>query len=251
MLDWERAEKSRCSADEKRQCIPLITEILDYNRLCRREGLLILKETAEDVSHPLLQKGFRLLPESPPISTLNEIFDDYILSSHATGAELLELFIIKKGCIGISSGTAQQLLAEALFALIGDEGYRKYQLSQENQEQHFFEEMIQQGKAAPQESKSGAGEKILILGDDEIKDSLTAIDSRDLGPFLKHETPAVQARIFQNISRKNQVTLWEEISLLWISPRDWEAKAKKIERIFKRRWGTEEKKKKSETWKQN
>ena len=88
--DWQFSRKIKCSDDEKRDCMKLISDLINMSIMARRNGLLSLVQLAEESSFFLLNKGLQLVVDGVTPQVVRNVLESYILSGGLEGKALLE-----------------------------------------------------------------------------------------------------------------------------------------------------------------
>ena len=95
--DLEFAQKIKCSEDEKRECLKLVSHLVALAKKARAYGMLSLAKDAEETSSFLLRKGIQLATDGAKPRVVRSVMEFYIVSGNYSGKDLLERCIIHPG----------------------------------------------------------------------------------------------------------------------------------------------------------
>ena len=121
MLDLELREYIKCSKEEKRDCLPLIEEIVGWAEMAVKGGLLDLEDEVIGVKNQLLKTGMSLVIDGCESEIVKSVMDDMIVASGKTGVELLRQLIVREGVLSIQSGYNPRIIELRLSAMLGEE----------------------------------------------------------------------------------------------------------------------------------
>lgn len=216
IYDAEFCQQIRVSKAEKRQCLDLISEILDLATSARNYGLLSLGKEAEENASFLLRKGLQLALDGVKSQRARTILELYIFTDDYTGKDLLERCIILEGVIGILEGLHPKLLKELLLSFLGESGYAMYQNEYEPQEKQRLEIYLNKVENQPAASKSAAdlGELIEPLHDSVIQRFLQVINIDDLAKVMVELNGSIQIKIFNNLPDRGAFLLLDTVEQL-------------------------------------
>jgi hypothetical protein len=128
LTETQSVYASPFTAADKRECLPLIETIIKLANLARKEGVLALEEAAIRLdSLFLLQKGLLLVVDGTDPSIIREILENFIISSHLQGAELLRQLMSLEGTLAIQAGENPRIIEEKLLSLLGEQFYEEAQ----------------------------------------------------------------------------------------------------------------------------
>lgn len=211
--DWAFARRIRCSAEDQRQCLHLISEILQVAKKARSLGLLSLIETIETCTNHFLQKGLQLIVDGEKPHAVREILEISIMSGGFRGRELLERCIILEGLIGIQAGLNPRSIRELLLSFLGEEIVRAYETEFENGPRGdldgFFKTLEQSQPPSPAQSPLSL--LFSKLGDEAIQQCLKEISTLDLAKALKTMNAKTQMRIFNTLPKPGALFLRETL----------------------------------------
>ena len=121
--DLEFAQKIKCSEEDKRHCLGLVSFLLALAKKARTYGMLALAKDAEETPSFLLSKGIQLATDGAKPQVVRSVLEFYILSGDYQGRELLERCLILEGVLAIQDGLHPKLLKELLLSFFGEEDY--------------------------------------------------------------------------------------------------------------------------------
>jgi hypothetical protein len=202
--NWRFGQKSKCSSEEKRECLKLVSELIVLSKVARRNGLLSLVPYAEKSSSFLLRKGLALVVDGVNPQVTREVLESYILSGDYSGKELLERCITLEGVAAIQKGLHPKVAKEFLLSFLGEESYAIFEKEFEDQNKDTLEMYLQSLEdATASSSKEPRLDNIISrLKNDEIEKFLMEINTGDLAKTIKGIGGQAQIRLFNNLSRK-------------------------------------------------
>ena len=214
--DWEFGERIRCSEDEKRQCIALVSQIVSMAKMAKRNGLLALVQVAEETPSFLLRKGLQLVLEGVQPSLVKTTLEYYVLSGSYTGKDLLERCIIMEGVLAIQNGINPQIIQELLLSLFGESGHEAYEAEfgykKSERQDAFFKKISKDRAETPLSSK--LGHTLMQLDDQSIQQCLKEISTVDLARALKGIEGDAKIKIFKNLPKRSAAILQETVEHL-------------------------------------
>ncbi len=214
--DAEFCQQIRVSDDAKRQCLVLITKIIQMAISARNYGLLSLGKHAEENPSFLMRKGLELALDGVNGQTARTILELYIFTEDYTGQDLLERCIIMEGVIGIIEGIHPKLLKEMMLAFLGESGHVMYQEEFESREKKkldaYLKEVIK--KPAGSDMAARLGKEIESLDDSDIKRFLQIVNIDDLAKTVKDLKGQVQIRLFRILPERGARLLLEAVEQL-------------------------------------
>jgi hypothetical protein len=211
--DWAFARRIRCSAEDRRQCLHLISEILLLAKKARSLGLLSLIETIENCPNRFLKRGLQLIVDGEKPHAVREILEITILSGGFRGKQLLERCIILEGLMAIQGGLNPNSIRELLLAFLGEEGSQAYEAEFEADTvgalDGFLKTMGQSQPPCPAPSQLN----LLFnkLSDEQIQECLKEISTADLAKALKRMNAKTQMRIFNTLPKRGALFLRETL----------------------------------------
>jgi hypothetical protein len=211
--DAEFCQQIRVSADAKRQCLGLVSEILFLATKARNYGLLSLGKEAEESASFLLRKGIQLAMDGVKSQTARTILELYIFTEDYTGKDLLECCLILEGVMGILEGMHPKLLREILLSFLGESGHNLYKEEFETREKEKLESYLKKIEEKPAASSSSAklGNVIANLNGKAIKQFLQVINIDDLAKAIKDMDGRVQIKVFNHLPERGASLLLESV----------------------------------------
>ena len=211
--NWQFSQQSNCSDEEKRECLSLVSELIDLSKVARRNGLLSLVPYAEKNSSFLLRKGLQLVVDGVSPQITREVIESYILSGNYSGKQLLERCIILEGVAAIQQGLHPKVAKELLLSFLGEESYAIFEKKFENRNEDTLEMYLQKLEdSGDSPGKQSRLDHILLkLDDDEIEQFLMEINTADLAKGIKGLDGQTQKKLFSSLSRKAASALREVI----------------------------------------
>jgi hypothetical protein len=211
--NWQFSQKSNCSDEEKRECLSLVSELIDLSKVARRNGLLSLVPYAEKNSSFLLRKGLQLIVDGVSPQITREVIESYILSGNYSGKQLLERCIILEGVAAIQKGLHPKVAKELLLSFLGEESYAIFEKKFENRNEDTLEMYLQklEDSGGSPGKQSRLDHILLKLDDDEIEQFLMEINTADLAKGIKGLDGQTQKKLFSSLPRKAASALREVI----------------------------------------
>ena len=202
--DWQFSQKIKCGDEEKRQCMQLISDLIDLSVMARRNGLLSLIQVAEESASFLLKKGLQLVVDGVAPQVVRNVLENYILSGDFNGKALLERCIILEGVAAIQQGMHPKVTKELLLSFLGEAGYDVYQKEFENSSGESVDAFLKKIEDTPACSMLGKklDQSILKLDDGALEKFLMEINTGDLAKSMKCIGGKAQLRIFNRLSQK-------------------------------------------------
>ena len=200
--DWRFGQKSKCSNQEKRECLSLVSELIALSKVARRNGLLSLVPYAEENASFLLRKGLQLVVDGVNPQVTREVLESYILSGDYSGKELLERCIVLEGVAAIQKGLHPKVAKEFLLSFLGEESYTIFENEFDDRNRNTLEIYLQKLEDTTADKESGLDKIILKLNNDEIEKFLMEINTGDLAKALKSLGGRAQIRLFNSLSQK-------------------------------------------------
>jgi len=214
--DWQFSQKIKCSDDEKRKCMKLISDLIAMSVMARRNGLLSLIQVAEESSSFLLKKGLQLVVDGVTPQVARNVLESYIVSGNFEGKALLERCIILEGVAAIQQGLHPKVTKEYLLSFLGEDSYEIYQKEFEGESRDSLGSYL--NKIEDTQASSTIGKRldqiILKLDDEAIEKFLMEINTGDLAKSMKCMGGKAQLRIFNNLSTKAADALREIVEEL-------------------------------------
>ena len=204
--NWQFSQKSKCSSEEKRACLELVSELVALSRVARRNGLLSLVPYAEKSTSFLLRKGLQLVADGVNPQVTRDVLESYILSGDYYGKDLLERCIILEGVAAIQKGLHPKVAKEYLLSFLGEESYVVFEEKFEDRNNDTLETYMQKLEdpdsplSAPTETQLDT--IIMTLKNEDVQKFLMEINTADLARALKGLGGQAQIRLFNNLSPK-------------------------------------------------
>ena len=204
--NWQFSQKSKCSNEEKQECLKLVSELVVLSRVARRNGLLSLVPHAENSSSFLLRKGLQLVVDGVNPQVTREVLESYILSGDYKGKALLERCIILEGVAAIQKGLHPKVAKEYLISFLGEESYAVFEEKFEDRHKDSLEAYLQKLEDPDSPHSFSANPQlddiILKLKNDDVERFLMEINTGDLAKAIKGLGGQAQIRLFNNLSQK-------------------------------------------------
>ena len=200
--NWRFSQKIKCSIEEKRECLNLVSELIDLSKVARRNGLLSLVPYAENNSSFLLRKGLQLVVDGVNPAVTREILESYILSGDYSGKELLERCIVLEGVAAIQKGLHPKVAKEFLLSFLGEESYTVFEEKFDGRDRDTLQTYLQKLEATAVPSDSRLDTIITKLKNEQIEKFLMEINTGDLAKTLKSLGGQAQIMLFNNLSEK-------------------------------------------------
>ena len=216
IYDAEFCQRIRVNKAEKRECLGLVSELLDLATSARNYGLLSLGKEAEEHSSFLMRKGLQLALDGVKSQRARTILELYIFNTDSTGKDLLVSCIILEGVIGILEGMHPKLLKELLLSFLGESGYEMYQNEYEPLEKQRLEAYLNkiENQTAASESAADLGELIEPLHDSVIQRFLQVINIDDLAKVIVELDGHLQIKLFNNLPERGAFLLLDTVERL-------------------------------------
>ena len=204
LYDWQFSQKIKCGAEEKRECLKLISDLVNLSIMTRRHGLLSLIQVAEESSSFLLNKGLQLVVDGVTPQVVRSVLESYILSGDFEGKALLERCIILEGVAAIQQGLHPKVTKEFLLSFLGEDNYEFYHKEFEAENRDSLDAYLKKIEDTPPTSKIGAklDRLVMKLDDDAVEKFLMHINTGDLAKSMKSMGGQAQLRIYNNLSKK-------------------------------------------------
>jgi len=211
--DLEFAERIKCSEDEKRQCIKLVSDLISLANKARNYGMLSLVIDAEETTSFLMRKGIQMATDGAKPQVVRSILEFYIISGNFKGKDLLERCIILEGLVAIQEGLHPKLLKELLLSFFGEKDHQILNEDLEDKSKKSIKTFL--NKIQNTQATSPKGEKlsafILKLSDDAVKELLKEVNTLDLAKAVKEMSGRAIIKILNNMWQKGAVMLTEAL----------------------------------------
>ena len=222
IFDGKIAKRAQCDITEKRQCITLISKLVEISEKARREGLLAIEDIVDTMTHPLLIKGLELVVDGTDIEAVRNILMNYIYFGRAEGRVLLEQCIICEGILAIQEGENPKIIREKLVAYLGGldtqgsenwnfltEVENKFKEDEQRKLRQYLEAV--KDKRPYSENTKILDEFIPNLKQDEILAILREIDSGSLSIALVGASGKVIIKLFNSVSEAYKPFLKDDL----------------------------------------
>lgn len=234
--DWAFARRVRCSEEDKRQCLHLISDILVLAKKARSLGLLSLIEYIEEFPTPFLRKGLQLIVDGEKPHTVREILEIAIMADGFRGRELLERCIILEGLMGVQAGLNPKSIKEMLLSFLGEECARTYESEFRDStggDKDGFLKTFEQSQP-PTPVPSNLNLLMGTLSDEDIEMCLKEISTTDLAKVFKGLTAKAQKRIFSTLPKRGAAFLKEALEQMEeVAPDEMAEAQERIEAVLK------------------
>lgn len=212
IYDWSFADRLQCSQYDRRQCLELVTELVNLAAKARRLGLLSLVETIDGEMHFLLDKGLQLVVDGVKPEVVRRILENYILSDNCRGKELLIRCLILEGISGIQNGANPKNLKEMLLSLFGADGPAAYDRIYQQNGENDLDGLLKSLEKTDLPGASNQGSALGELSDRDVRECLKEINTLDLARAVQAMSGKDQMRIFKNLSRRGASHLQEVLA---------------------------------------
>lgn len=127
MINFEIANRMKCTAEEKYNLLALIDMIIQISDVAAKGGLdaQYLNNYPKQIPF-LLKKGLMLVISGIDLQTVTDILNNYIMSGNYEGAELLKRIIIRDGVRCIQRGDPPAVIREVLTSYLGEDFVSEY-----------------------------------------------------------------------------------------------------------------------------
>jgi len=222
IFDTKIAKKAQCDIIEKRQCISLISKLVEISEKARREGLLGIEDILDTITNPLLIKGLELVIDGTDQKAVKDILLNYIYFGRAEGRILLEQCIICEGILAIQEGENPKIVREKLVAYLGgldtqgsenwnflNEVENKFKEDEQCKLKQYLENI--KDKRSYSENTRILDEFIPNLKQEEILAILREIDSASLSIGLAGASGRVITKLFNSVSEAYKPFLMDDL----------------------------------------
>jgi len=203
--NWEFGPNIKCSDQDRRRCLGLVSQIVSMAVQSRQFGLLALADILDESQPFLLRKGFQLIADGVKPHVVESIMNLYVLCGNYTGKDLLERCIILEGVLAIQNGLNPKIIKELLLSFFGEEGYQLYRAEFEEEENAKLKAFYK-GLASAEETPARASKLDRLLPnleDDSIRKILKEIDTVDLATAVKGMEERSQLKIIRNMPKRS------------------------------------------------
>lgn len=214
------AEKIRCTEEEKHSCMDTVKKLLTLIQAARCRGLLELESLVENEKYSspaLIRLGVQLIVDGTDPSIVQEIFENYMITSRLTNREFLESMLAGTGILAMQQGENPEHIKEKLCSLFGLE-FRDAFLD------YFKQERIEQ---ALEEAYELHKEKLDMFHKTRRLDFIPEqMDDRSIQRVIREISPPaleialagshskVIKRFLNNMGKRRQQQFWDDIHCL-------------------------------------
>lgn len=229
LFNYQMAQEAQCTIEKKRECITLISQIVELSEIARREGLLAIEDVLDRMTHPLLIKGLELIINGTKPDMLEKILTTYIFFGNAKGKILLEQCIVCEGILSIQRGENPKLIREKLVAYFGGldsqgsknwnfltEVEKKFKEDEQRKLSHYLENIKK--KEAYSANTKILDEIIPSLNQEQIMALLREVESSSLALALTGASGKVIIKIFASVSEAYKPFLKDDLERCFNSP---------------------------------
>lgn len=121
MFDLNIGQKIQCTTNEKRECLDLLNNILEFSAITRKYGLLRLESEIDKFSSNFMRKALQLIVQGVEPNYIRTILQNYIIVGDYKGKTLLERVLITEGVLSIQAGENPLLIREKLSSFFGED----------------------------------------------------------------------------------------------------------------------------------
>jgi hypothetical protein len=214
--DLEFARKIKCSEEDKRHCLNLVSFLLTLAKKARTYGMLALAKDAEETSSFLLSKGIQLATDGAKPQVVRSVLEFYILSGDFSGKDLLERCIILEGVLAIQDGLHPKLLKELLLSFFGEKDYDTFRDELTKTGKNDLGEYLQEIKESEAGSLTGfkLSNIVLKMDDATVEELLKEMNTSDLARAVKDLSGKALTKIFTNMQKKGAMALKETLETM-------------------------------------
>jgi hypothetical protein len=211
--DLEFARKIKCSAEDKRHCLELVSFLLALAKKARTYGMLALAKDAEETPSFLLSKGIQLATDGAKPQVVRSVLEFYILSDDYSGKELLERCIILEGVLAIQDGLHPKLLKELLLSFFGEKDYSMFKEELTKTSKNDLGEYLRGIKESEAGSLTGfkLSNIVLKMDDATVEELLKEMNTSDLARAVKDLNGKALTKIFSNMQKRGAMALKENL----------------------------------------
>lgn len=102
----------------KNKIYQLTTTIMSLSTQAKREGLLTLTDSINDISEKDFRFGLQLVIDGTDAEYIEQFYDNIILSNKMKGNKLILIRIMKAGILSLQAGDNLRVLALKMYTLI-------------------------------------------------------------------------------------------------------------------------------------
>lgn len=233
---WAFARRIRCSEEEKRQCLHLVSDILVLAKKARSLGLLSLIEYIENCSTPFLRKGLQLIVDGEKPHAVREILEIAIMAGGSRGKELLERCIILEGLMAVQAGLNPKSIKEMLLSFLGEKISQRFDAEFNEGASGDMDTFLKTLEQSQPPSPEPSNLNLLMdkLSNQEIEMCLKEISTMDLAKSFNCLSAKIQKRIFSTLPKRGAAFLREALEQMdAVTPEEGIQAQERIESVLK------------------
>lgn len=212
--NWEFATRARISEEERRQLVDTVLYLSEVAGEIRRSGLMDMEGRLDQLPHFLLRKGLGLILSGHSAAEIRHILQIQIIMGEYRGRDLLERCLIMETVLAVQQGAKPRAIIELLTAFLG-EGY----LIKDPAEKEFVDYLKHLKQEPETDNAATLLDSILETCDqNQLQTLLQNLDTPTLALALKRAKNRTLLQIYDSMSTKAGVLLWEEITDLGEAP---------------------------------
>jgi hypothetical protein len=236
IYDWALARRIRCSKQDRRNCLQLVSEILVLAKKARSLGLLSLIETIDTCPRPFLKKGLQLVVDGERPHAVREILEISILAGGFRGRELLERCMILEGLMTIQAGLNPHSIKQLLLSFLEKELSLTYEAQFESRSGEDWKSLFKALQPAQPSCPAPSSLNLLLnsLSDESIQECLKEINANDLAKTFKQMNAKTQKRIFNALPKRAAAFLRETLEQMeHVPPLELAEAQERVEAVLK------------------
>jgi len=220
--DLEFAERIKCSEEDKRQCLKLVSNLLSLANKARNYGMLSLVVDADETASFLMKKGIQMATDGAKPQVVRSVLEFYILSGNYSGKDLLERCIILEGLLAIQEGLHPKLLKELLLSFFGEKDHQILKNALEKQSKQSIAAYLKkiEGEVASSPTGKKLSNFILKLDDGAVRELLKELNTSDLAKAVKEMSGQALIKVLNNMWQKGAVMLVEALEQMEYVPKE-------------------------------
>lgn len=216
MLDLNIGQKIQCTTNEKRECLELLSNILEFSAITRKYGLLRLESEIEKFDSNFMRKALQLIVEGVEPNYIRTILQNYIIVGDYKGKALLERVVITEGALSIQAGENPLLIREKLSSFFGedftpeiDKYFGNDTVTINSKIQTFYSEAKSIIPNSPE--TTAFEEPLLNLNPRSLQRLLREVEISDIINALKGASGKLQVFMIENVSRTVALLIIDEL----------------------------------------
>ena len=226
------AESKKFTTEQMEKVIKAVKNVLVFNQLARKEGLLYLEESCKSLDKETEETYFAELIMLVIDGTDQELVIEYALNryfaANLTGYEGIIYLIYTKGILMIQTGENPMLVEQILEAML-PENVRKLYMEKKREEterlkkseqedlQNNIDSICSKNREADEKEHTLLSEASLIFekrSDRDIQRILREVDNNELAVAMKALSGNACRRIFNNLSPRLAAMIAENIEFM-------------------------------------